>query len=98
MLSRLLTEKKEALVSVYTRNNGKTINEARAELSPWNWPVVLFVRKLLPYGWLLWQTKVCVSRSCVATAGGANLVARCPTLRCTAGNSAAILDLIQRKT
>jgi betaine-aldehyde dehydrogenase len=90
-LSRLVAENKERLARLYTRNNGKTINEARAELtgcadmaqynagmarnvfgrsidptksalslvvhepvgvvgviSPWNWPVVLMFREMIP--------------------------------------------------
>ena len=47
---------------------------------------------------LLTGWKVYASRSCIATAGGVNPVARCQILRCTTGNSAAIREPTQRKT
>ena len=49
-------------------------------------------------GWTPCRTKICASRSCVATAGGVNPVARCRILRCTTGSSVAIRERIQRRT
>jgi len=45
-------------------------------------------RKPLPHGWIPRRTKVCASRSCVATTGDVNPVARCRILRCTTESSA----------
>jgi len=54
--------------------------------------------KAAPRGWIPCRTKICANKSCVATAGGVNPVARCPISRCTTGSSAAIRGQIHRRT
>lgn len=54
--------------------------------------------KPLPRGLILCRTNFCASRSCAATDGGVNPVARCRILRSTTGSSAAIREPIQKKT